>query len=64
MCSLLFYKMDVAGGIKDQLAAAGVRQVADCGLDTASDPGRFYSYRIEKGRTGRMMALGALAVGR
>ena len=54
------YEVDVAGGIKAQLAAAGVRQVHDCGLDTAADPARFYSYRIEKGRTGRMMALGAL----
>ena len=54
------YEVDVAAGIKDQLAVAGVRQVADCGLDTATDPARFYSYRIEKGRTGRMMALGAL----
>ena len=54
------YEVDVAGGLKAQLAAAGVRQVADCGLDTAADPARFCSYRIEKGRTGRMMALGAL----
>jgi copper oxidase (laccase) domain-containing protein len=34
--------------------------VDDCGLDTASDLERFYSYRMEKGRTGRMVALGWL----
>jgi copper oxidase (laccase) domain-containing protein len=29
----------------------------DCGLNTASDLSRFYSYRKELGKTGRMMAL-------
>jgi copper oxidase (laccase) domain-containing protein len=29
----------------------------DCGLNTASDPSRFYSYRKELGKTGRMMAM-------
>jgi copper oxidase (laccase) domain-containing protein len=29
----------------------------DCGLNTASDNARFYSYRKELGKTGRMMAL-------
>ena len=57
------YEVDVAGGILAQLAATGVTRATDCGLDTASDLERFYSYRVEKGQTGRMLALGALAAG-
>lgn len=51
------YEVDLPAGIRGQLAAAGVREVGDCGLNTAADPERFYSYRREKGKTGRMMAL-------
>jgi copper oxidase (laccase) domain-containing protein len=29
----------------------------DCGLCTSTDLQRFYSYRVEKGKTGRMLAL-------
>ena len=32
-------------------------QIHDSGLDTAADTKRFYSYRVEKGQTGRMLAL-------
>jgi copper oxidase (laccase) domain-containing protein len=32
-------------------------RIRDDGICTASDLGRFYSYRMEKGRTGRMLAL-------
>lgn len=51
------YEVDFAAEIVRQAAAAGVGNFIDCGLNTASDSARFYSYRKELGRTGRMMAL-------
>jgi copper oxidase (laccase) domain-containing protein len=51
------YEVDFAAEIGRQAAAAGVGNFIDCGLNTASDSARFYSYRKELGRTGRMMAL-------
>jgi copper oxidase (laccase) domain-containing protein len=51
------YEVDFAAEIARQLTAAGVGQVADCGANTARDPARYYSYRMEKGRTGRLLAL-------
>jgi copper oxidase (laccase) domain-containing protein len=54
------YEVDIPALLHAQLAAAGVENRRDCRLDTASDLGRFYSYRMEKGRTGRMLALGWL----
>ena len=54
------YEVDIPAILKAQLAALGLERVGDCGLDTASDRERFYSYRMEKGRTGRMMAMGWL----
>ena len=51
------YEVDFAAEIGRQAAHAGVGNFIDCGLDTASDPVRFYSYRKESGKTGRMMAL-------
>ncbi len=54
------YEIDFAAEILRQARAAGVAQVHDCGRDTAADLSRYYSYRIEKGRTGRMLALLAL----
>ncbi len=53
------YEVDIPTAIKGQLAAAGLLQenIIDSGLDTAADLGTFYSYRIEKGCTGRMLAL-------
>jgi hypothetical protein len=51
------YELDFAAGIGRQAARAGVGNFIDCGLNTASDPARFYSYRKELGKTGRMMAL-------
>jgi hypothetical protein len=50
------YEVDFAAAIVAQARAAGVREVHDCGCDTAQDPG-CYSYRMERGRTGRMLAL-------
>lgn len=53
------YEYDIATTIKHQLVEAGVlhENVIDSGLDTASDLNTFYSYRMEKGKTGRMLAL-------
>ena len=53
------YEVDFAALIHEQLRHAGVpeEQVADCGICTAANIERYYSYRMEKGRTGRMLAL-------
>lgn len=51
------YDVDFAGEIGRQAGRAGVGNFVDCGLDTAADLHRFYSYRLESGKTGRMMAL-------
>ena len=51
------YEVDFAAEIVRQLRGAGVGQVADCRANTASDLDRYYSYRMEKGRTGRLLAL-------
>ncbi|MES2476860.1 MAG: polyphenol oxidase family protein [Verrucomicrobiota bacterium] len=51
------YDVDFAGEIADQAKQAGILNFADCGLNTAADLERFYSYRKELGKTGRMMAL-------
>ncbi len=51
------YEVDFAAEIIRQLRRAGVRHVADSGANTAADLERYYSYRMEKGRTGRLLAL-------
>lgn len=53
------YEIDFAAQIRQQALDAGVPavQVHDTGVCTSSDLRRFYSYRMEKGRTGRMLAL-------
>lgn len=53
------YEIDFAAQIREQARTAGVleKEYFDSGLCTASDPSRFYSYRIEKGNTGRHLAL-------
>jgi len=53
------YEINFAAQIGEQVLAAGVpeSQYFDCNLCTASDLTRFYSYRIEKGNTGRHLAL-------
>ncbi len=53
------YEVDIPGAIKAQLEAAGLQpeNIVDSGLDTAANTETFYSYRIEKGKTGRMLAL-------
>lgn len=51
------YELDFACEIGVQASRAGVGRFIDCGLNTAADLERFYSYRLESGKTGRMMAL-------
>lgn len=51
------YEIDFAAMIRDQLAACGVAGVRDDRVCTASHADRYYSYRREKGSTGRMLAL-------
>lgn len=55
------YEVDFAAEIIGQARAAGVREVHDCGICTGLNVDRYYSYRVEKGRTGRMVAKLALA---
>lgn len=54
------YETDFAADLLAQARDAGLTQVHDCGRDTAADLRRYYSYRMERGRTGRMLALLAL----
>ena len=51
------YEIDFAAKIVEQLRATGVKQIHDSGVCTACDIERYYSYRVEKGKTGRMLAL-------
>ncbi len=53
------YEIDFAAQIRQNALDFGIppSQVHDCGICTSSDTDRFYSYRLEKGRTGRMLAL-------
>ena len=54
------YEIDFAAEIVRQCRALGVTKVNDSGVCTACDLNRYYSYRAEKGRTGRMLAFLAL----
>ena len=51
------YEIDFAAQIVEQCRAAGVKAIHDSGVCTACDVDRYYSYRAEKGKTGRMLAL-------
>jgi len=55
------YEIDFAAEIVRQCRDLGVTSVHDSGVCTACDLTRYYSYRAEKGRTGRMLAF--LAIG-
>lgn len=55
------FEIDFAALIAAQCRTAGVQQVFDCGTCTATQLHRYYSYRAERGKTGRMLALLALA---
>ncbi len=54
------YDVDFASQIVRQCSDVGVVQVYDSGTCTACHPERYYSYRAEKGKTGRMLALLAI----
>jgi len=54
------YEIDFAAEIGWQARAAGVRTYHDAGTCTASRLERYYSYRAEKGKTGRMWAVAML----
>jgi copper oxidase (laccase) domain-containing protein len=51
------YETDFAAEIIKQCRALGVKAIHDSGVCTACDLGRYYSYRAERGKTGRMLAL-------
>lgn len=53
------YEVDIPTAIKKQLLELGFlpENIIDSELDTAADTDVFYSYRVEKGNTGRMLAL-------
>jgi hypothetical protein len=51
------YEIDFAAKIIEQCRDEGVREIHDRAGCTACDLEHYYSYRAEKGRTGRMLAL-------
>ena len=51
------YEVDFAAEIVRQCRALGVQHIHASGTCTACDLGRYYSYRAEKGKTGRMLAV-------
>jgi polyphenol oxidase len=54
------YEMDIWSSIERQLRDEQVREVHNLRVCTACHLDRYYSYRAEKGRTGRMLAVLAL----
>lgn len=54
------YEIDFAAEIVRQCRNLGVSSMNDSAICTACDLKRYYSYRAEKGRTGRMLAFLAL----
>jgi hypothetical protein len=54
------YETPFAAEIGFQAMEAGAGEYTDSGLDTAERLDRYYSYRAEKGKTGRMWAVGML----
>ncbi len=53
------FEVDIAAMIARDAIAAGVpsSQVHDCSTCTGTAVDRYYSYRVEKGKTGRLLAL-------
>ncbi len=53
------FEVDIAGQIRGDALAAGVPddQIHDCGRCTGGEVARYYSYRVERGQTGRLLAL-------
>lgn len=54
------YETDFAAIIARQAREAGAGEVADEGICTGRNVDRYYSYRVERGQTGRMLAALAL----
>lgn len=54
------YEVDFAADIRRQAMEAGVEAVHDDQRCTASDLSTYYSYRMEKGKTGRLLAAMAM----
>jgi polyphenol oxidase len=51
------YEVDIAEGIARQARHLGIKNFHDSCQNTAADLSLHYSYRMEKGQTGRMLAL-------
>jgi copper oxidase (laccase) domain-containing protein len=51
------YEVDFVAEIIRQCRVCGVRKIYDPGVCTACHLDRYYSYRAEKGKTGRMLAM-------
>jgi polyphenol oxidase len=51
------YEVDFAAEIIRQCRVLDVKEIHDSGVCTACDLNRYYSYRTDKGKTGRMLAL-------
>lgn len=54
------YETDFAAAIAAQARSAGAVEIYDDGICTGREVARYYSYRVERGRTGRMLAALAL----
>ncbi|MGA2139496.1 MAG: polyphenol oxidase family protein [Verrucomicrobiia bacterium] len=54
------YEMDIWSGLEQQLGDGGVRDIHNPRICTACHLDRYFSYRAEKGQTGRMLAILAL----
>ena len=54
------YETDFAATIVQQCRAAGLQHIHDSGTCTATHVAHYYSYRVERGKTGRMLGLLAL----
>jgi len=54
-----YYEVDFAATVRGQVLETGVPETGlhDVGICTAANSGRYYSYRREKGKTGRMLAI-------
>ena len=55
------FEVDFAADIIRQCQTAGLNEIHDSGICTACNLDAYYSYRAEKGHTGRMLALLGLA---
>ena len=51
------YEVDIASMIAAQAKEAGVAEFYDSGICTGAEVDKYYSYRMEKGLTGRMIVL-------